>query len=86
MFAKEKVLDDLARVAGGTISALSGLNTQIKGDIRARIDEAATRMNLVPREDFEKLEAMLTKAREEQEQLARRVEALEQALAKSKKK
>lgn len=86
MFPKEKVLDDIARVAGGTISALSGLNTQIKDDIRARIDEAATRMNLVPREDFEKLEAMLAKSREEQEQLARRVDALEASLAKTKQK
>lgn len=85
MLEREKVLDDIAKLAGGTISALSGLNTQIREEIRARIDEAAMRLDLVPREEFEKLETMLTRAREEQEQLVKRVEQLENKIKGSGK-
>lgn len=85
MIEREKALDDIARLAGGAISALSGLSAQVKDEIRARLDEYAARMDLVPREDFQRLEAMLAKAREEQETLNARVEKLEAALNKDKK-
>ena len=82
MLEKEKVLDDIARLAGGTVSALHGLRTQLKGDLRARIDDMAQKMDLVPREDFERLETMLIAAREEQQKLEARVSALEKSLSK----
>jgi len=56
MRAKEKVLDDLAQVAGGTINVLSGFTQNIREDIKARINETADRLDWVPREDFERLE------------------------------
>jgi len=52
-----KIFDDLSRVAGGALNVFSAFREQILGDIKARVDEAADRMNLVPREDFERLEA-----------------------------
>ncbi|MFA5591896.1 MAG: accessory factor UbiK family protein [Micavibrio sp.] len=52
-----KLFDDLSRVAGGALNVFSAFREQIAGDIRARVDEAASRMDLVPREDFERLEA-----------------------------
>lgn len=70
--SKEKILDDIARVAGGTVSVFSGLSQNIRDDIKARIDEMADRLDLVPREDFESLE--------------QRVEALEKELQNKKKK
>lgn len=72
MRSKAQVLDDIARVAGGAASLASGVTRQIKEEVRARIDEMATKLDLVPREDFERLEA--------------RVEALEIKLAEQKKK
>jgi BMFP domain-containing protein YqiC len=83
--AREKILDDMARLAGGTAGFVGGLKRQIKGDLKSRVDEMAQRMDLVPREDFERLESMLVKAREEQEALAKRITALEEELKKSKK-
>jgi len=83
MQTKEKILDDVARMAGGSVSILSGFRGQVKEDIRARLEEAAHRLDLVPREDFERLETMLGQAREEQEALKKRLEALE---AQQKKK
>lgn len=66
--SKNKIFDDIARVAGGAVSIASGLSKQVKEEIRARVDEMALKLDLVPREDFERLEA--------------RVEALESAALK----
>ncbi len=82
MKPKEKVFDDIARMAGGAVSIMSGVSKQVREEIRSRVDELATRMDLVPREDFERLEAMLAKARKEQAELLKRVEALEGKKAK----
>jgi BMFP domain-containing protein YqiC len=43
-------------------------------------------MDLVPREDFERLETMLTEARTKQEDQEQRIKRLEDALAKKNKK
>lgn len=84
MQAREKILDDVARVAGGAVSAFSTLRRQVKDEVRARIDELAQRLDLVPREDFERVELMIFKAREEQTNLIKRIEALEAQLGKTK--
>jgi BMFP domain-containing protein YqiC len=80
MRSKEKVLDDIARVAGGTISVVTGLSQQVKQEIRARVDELALKWDLVPREEFERLEAMLKEAREEQVRQNARIDALEKKI------
>lgn len=54
---REKIFDDLAKIAGSTAGALSGLSRQIKEEIRVRVDELALRFDLVPREDFDELTA-----------------------------
>lgn len=81
MQPREKILDDVARFAGGAASALSGIRRQVKEEMRVRIDELAVKFDLVPREDFEKLERVVIKAREEQAKLIERISALEKALA-----
>lgn len=54
-----RIFDDLSRVAGGAMNVFSALREQITNDIKARVEEMATRMDLVPREDFERLEAQV---------------------------
>lgn len=54
-----KIFDDLSRVAGGAMNVFSGFREQILNDIKARVEEVAARMDLVPREDFERLEAQV---------------------------
>lgn len=54
-----RIFDDLSRVAGGALNVFSGLREQILNDLRARFDEMADRMDLVPREDFNRLEAQV---------------------------
>lgn len=75
---KDKVLDDIARVAGGTVSVFSGIGQNIREDIKSYIDDMADRLDLVPREDFERLEMQMN-------DLQKRLEALEGAPKKSNK-
>ena len=64
-----RIFDDLARMAGGAVNIVSGLQQQVREEIRSRVDEMLTRMDLVPREDFERLEAMVAQLRLRQEEL-----------------
>ena len=80
MIQKEKILDDVARMAGGTVGILSDLGRSAKHDLRSRIEDIADRLDLVPRDEFERLEAMLKQARAEQDDLKKRLETLEKKI------
>lgn len=85
MSTKEKILDDMARMAGGAVGTISSIRGQMKEEIRLRVDEMAMRLDLVPREDFERIEDMLKQARIEQEDLRARIEKLEETLTPENK-
>lgn len=57
----KKMLDDIARVAGGAVNIISGLRQQVRDDMRLRAEEVASRLDLVPREDFDELRARVEK-------------------------
>lgn len=59
MGGDNKFFDDMARMAGGAVNMLSGLQQQIREDVKSRIDEMAAKLDLVPREDLERVEARL---------------------------
>lgn len=80
--SRERILDDIAKVAGGGVSILSGVRSQIRNDVRTRIDDIAHRMDLVPREDFDRLEAVLQETRARCEELEQRLEKLEKKKSK----
>lgn len=82
MFERSKFFDDLAGVAGGAVSALAGLREELAAMVRARVDEAVRRLDLVKREDFEAMAELARRAREQAEALEARVAALEAAQAK----
>jgi BMFP domain-containing protein YqiC len=84
MTERPKFFDDLAGVAGGALSALSGLREEVTALVRARVDEAVRKLDLVRREEFEALSEVATRARRQAEALAIRVAALEAAAPASK--
>jgi BMFP domain-containing protein YqiC len=84
MTERPKFFDDLAGVAGGALSALSGLREEVTALVRARVDEAVRKLDLVRREEFEALSEVATRARMQAEALAIRVAALEAAAPASK--
>lgn len=75
--AESKILDDIARVAGGAVSILSSIKDQVRSDLRDRVDMAASKMDIAPWDDLERLFGMVEKLRIEQEQIKKRIEQLE---------
>ena len=81
MQSQNRFFDDIARVAGGAIGALSGVRGEIEARLRDQLERILAGMDLVSREEFEAVKAMAAKAREEQELLRAQVAALEARLA-----
>ena len=77
MQSQNRFFDDIARVASGAVGAISGVRGEIEARIRDQLERLLAGMDLVSREEFEAVKAMAVKAREEQELLLRRIEALE---------
>lgn len=74
------IIDDIAKLASGAAGTLHGMRQEIEAAVKARIERLAGGMDLVPREEFEVVRAMAQKAREENEALGARLEALEKKL------
>lgn len=81
MQTRNRIIDDLARVANGAASTLAGIKAEIEASIRQKVERLLADMDAVPREEFEAVKAMAAKARGEQEKLEKRVQALEARLA-----
>ena len=77
MSERPRFFDDLAGLAGGALSAASGLRDEISALVRARVDEAIRRLDLVRREEFDAVMQVAARARAESEALASRVAHLE---------
>ena len=86
MIADKKLMDDLARVASSAVSIAAGLRQQVKTDIRDRIDSCAHKLDLVSRDEFELVKAMLIETRAEQARLKDKLDALEQTTTKPAEK
>ncbi|HVE23480.1 MAG TPA: accessory factor UbiK family protein [Acidocella sp.] len=77
MNERPKFFDDLAGVAGGALSALTGLREEMASMVRARVDEAVRRLDLVKREEFEAMSEVARRAKAQVEALEARVARLE---------
>jgi len=80
MADRPRLLDDLAGIAGGAVSALAGLRDEAEALVRARVDEALRRLDLVRREEFDAVAEMAANARAAQEAAEIRLTALEAKL------
>ena len=84
MQTDNRLLDDIARVAGGAFGTLAGIRNEVETLVKQRLERFLADLDHVPREEFEAVRAMAEKARLEQEALAKRVAALEAQLAAKK--
>lgn len=80
MQTTNRILDDLAKVASGAVSAVTGLKGDAEGVLRRQMEKLLADMNLVSREEFDAVKAMAANARAAQEKLQARVDALEAQL------
>lgn len=81
MQTQKPFFDDIARMAGGALGALSGLKAEVEALVRQQFERFMAGADMVPRDEFEAVRALAIKARTEQEDLAERVAALEAKLA-----
>ena len=81
MQTSNRLFDDLARVASGAFSTLSGLREEIETRVRERVERMAADLDLITREEFDAVRTMAAKARTAQEELAAKVATLEAELA-----
>lgn len=80
MQTRNRVIDDLARVAGGAVSTLAGIKQELEAMVRQRAERLLADMDLVPRDEFEAVKAVAAAARAEQERLVARVAEIEARL------
>ena len=61
MQTRNRVLDDIAKMAGGAASILAGFKEEIEALVKARAERILGAMDLVPRDEFEAVRAMAQK-------------------------
>jgi len=83
MQTRNRLLDDIARVANGAAGVATGMRDEVEGLVQQRVERVLSRLNLVTREEFEAVKAMAAKARSEQEALEKRLDDLETKLSES---
>jgi BMFP domain-containing protein YqiC len=77
MIKTTTLLQDMAQLAGGAAELIGGASQQIRDDAKTRMEEIADNMNLVPREDLERVEALLEQSLKQQKDMLARIEKLE---------
>ncbi|MDE1148491.1 MAG: accessory factor UbiK family protein [Azospirillaceae bacterium] len=71
MQVDNKVLDDLARVAGGAMGAVAGLKNEVETHVRQRLERVLGGMDMVRRDEFEAVKEMASRARAQEDEIAR---------------
>jgi len=77
MTKSNKIIDDITQLAGSAAGIMNDVRQQVRDDVKARVDELAARMDLVPREELDVVDAKLGKALANIEDLQKRLDALE---------
>ena len=68
---------DLSKMFNSALSGVTGMVSDVKAQFNEKIESYLAKMDLVKREEFELLKAMLTEIRLEQEALKKKLKTLE---------
>ena len=79
--SSNRIFDDFAKLMTDAAGAAEGMKQEAQNLFKSQSERFLRDMDVVKREDFEAVKAMAQKAREENEALAKRVAALEAAIA-----
>jgi BMFP domain-containing protein YqiC len=80
MQTDNKFFEDLAKMASGAAGGFMEMKREMESAVTMQVEKMLQRMNLVTKEEFDTVMGMLTKSREEQEQLKKRLDSLEKQL------
>ena len=84
---QNRVLDEIAKMFTNAAGAAQGVRQEVETVIRSQAERLIADLDMVPREEFEVVRDMAALAREENDALKARIEALEAAIvAKPKAK
>jgi len=78
---QNRVLDEIAKMFTNAAGAAQGVRQEVETVIRSQAERLIADLDMVPREEFEVVREMASLAREENEALKARIEALEAAIA-----
>ena len=82
MSSQNKVLDDISKLMVNAVGVAQGAKSEAESVFSTWFDRWLTERNLVLREEFDAVSLMAARAREENEALKSRIEALEAAIEK----
>ena len=77
MQSENRLLEDLARLAGGAFSSFTTLKDEAEARVHEKLEKILGRMDLVKRDEFDAVKAMATKARMENAALGKQIKKLE---------
>ncbi len=83
--AGSRILDDLGRLMTDAAGVASGVRREIDGVVKSQIERLLRDADVVTREEFEAVREMAVLAREENDALRARIDALEAKLAGEEK-
>lgn len=75
-----KFFDDFARLASGAAGGIVEMKREIEDMVTHRLEKILQKMNLVTREEFDAVQGMLAKSREEQENINKKLAEIEKKL------
>lgn len=81
MQTNSRIFDDLAKLASGALGTAQGMKSEWENLVHQRIERLVADMDLVPREEFDAVKAMVVALTEHAEAQAARIEALEKKMS-----
>lgn len=82
MQSENPLVSDFVKMMNSAAGTFAGMTREARASAREKMKETIGGMDFVTREEFDAVKAMAAKAREENENLAERVAALEAELKK----
>jgi BMFP domain-containing protein YqiC len=80
MQSENRIFDDLAKVINGVAGTVAGMGREAEANFKDRAREWAGGLNMVSREEFEAVKQMAAHARQQADDLAKRIADLEAAM------
>jgi BMFP domain-containing protein YqiC len=79
MQSQNRIFDDLVKMMNGVAGTMAGVGREAEASMRDKMREWVGGMDFVARDEFDAVKAMAVAARDENEALKKRIEALELA-------
>lgn len=79
MQSQNRIFDDLVKMMNGVAGTMAGVGREAEASMREKAREWVAGMDFVSRDEFDAVKAMAIAARDENDALKKRIEALELA-------